>query len=88
MKISVEISKYPLKQEYAAAVDDFLFRLHAHQDLKVRTNPISTQVFGESTRVFEILEKEISKSFEDGQSPFVLKVLKGDLSDNEIKDYA
>ena len=87
MQISVEISKYPLSGEYLKKVDDFLERLYQHQELKIQTNPISTQIFGESSIIFAALEKEITTSFEDGQRPFVLKILKGDLSKMEIKDY-
>lgn len=87
MQISVEISKYPLSEEYLKKVDDFLERLYQYQELKIQTNPISTQIFGESSIIFAALEKEIITSFEDGQRPFVLKILKGDLSDMEIKDY-
>lgn len=87
MEISIEISKYPLRESYLDGVDDFLERLHAHPNIKVQVNPLSTQVFGDSELLFPILQKEIIKSFESGQSPFVLKVLKGDLSEMSIKDY-
>lgn len=87
MDISVEISKYPLTEDYLNQVDDFLYRLHAHKEIQVETNNISTQVFGKSEDVFRILEKEISQSFATGQCPFVLKVLKGNLSDKPIKAY-
>lgn len=87
MDISVEISKYPLRDDYLDGVDDFLERLHQHPDIRVQVNPISTQIFGPAEHIFPILQKEILSSFEEGQSPFVLKVLKGDLSNMEIKDY-
>lgn len=87
MDISIEISKYPLREDYIGGVDDFLERLHQHKSIKVRVNPISTQVFGPSEVIFPILEQEITTSFESGQSPFVVKFLKGDLSENTIKDY-
>lgn len=87
MKISVEISKYPLSEQYLSRVDDFLERLHAHKDLKILVTPISTQIYGESSLIFSALEKEICQSFETGQSPFVLKILKDDLSEMEIKDF-
>jgi uncharacterized protein YqgV (UPF0045/DUF77 family) len=87
MKITVEISKYPLRDDYLAGVDDFLNRLHKHPDLKVVVNPVSTQIFGEAEIIFPILQAEIQASFEIGQSPFVVKFLKGDLSEMEIKSY-
>jgi len=87
MDISIEISKYPLRDAYLDGVDDFLERLHQHPELKIQVNPISTQIFGPAEKLFPILQQEITRSFKKGQSPFVLKVLKGDLSSMEIKDY-
>ncbi len=87
MDISVEISKHPLTEDYLNRVDDFLERLHHHPQIKVVTQCMSTQIFGEAHTVFQILEQEITRSFESGQSPFVLKILKGDLSDMTIKRY-
>lgn len=87
MDISIEISKYPLRDEYLHGVDDFLKRLHSYEGIRIKVNSISTQVFGPAEKIFPILEKEICRSFEAGQSPFVIKVLKGDLSEMEIKDY-
>lgn len=87
MDISVEISKYPLTEDYLNQVDDFLYRLHKHKEIQVETNNISTQVFGKSDDVFRILEREINQSFTSGQCPFVLKVLKGNLAEKPIKDY-
>lgn len=87
MDISVEISKYPLQDDYLNGVDDFLNRLHQHSELKIQVNCLSTQIFGPADIVFPILQKEILRSFENGQSPFVLKILKGDLSEMPIKDY-
>lgn len=87
MMISVEISMYPLHPDYLAKVDDFLFRLHRHPDLKIVVSGISTQVFGPASKVFGALQAEILASFEEGQSPFVLKILKDDLSQMALKDY-
>ena len=87
MKITVEISKYPLRDDYLNGVDDFLERLHKHPDLKIMVNPVSTQIFGVADTIFPILQAEISQSFKSGQSPFMMKVLKGDLSEMSIKDY-
>jgi len=85
--ISVEISKYPLTENYREKVDDFLYRLHRHPDLRIEVNALSTQVFGPAGQVFAALQQEILKSFETGQCPFVIKILAGDLYASERKDY-
>ena len=80
MKVSVDISYYPLKVEYIPPIKDFIARLNRHENLVVQTNGISTQVFGEYFEVMKILTDEIYKSFEIPHSVFVLKVINADLN--------
>jgi uncharacterized protein YqgV (UPF0045/DUF77 family) len=79
---------YPLTREYLPVIDRFLAQLHNTDGLRVKTNPMSTQVFGNSTLVFNTIQKEIETVYEElDQCPFVIKVLKKDVSGMEIKDY-
>ncbi|MGB0177025.1 MAG: YkoF family thiamine/hydroxymethylpyrimidine-binding protein [Owenweeksia sp.] len=88
MNISLEISMYPLTGEYLTAIDRFLEDLHATNGLKVKTNPMSTQVFGDSALVFNTIQKGVEKVYgELDQCPFVIKVLNKDVSGMKIKDY-
>jgi uncharacterized protein YqgV (UPF0045/DUF77 family) len=80
MDIGVEISLYPLAEDFAPAIHDFIGRLSARQDLKVVAGSLSTQVFGEFEQVFEALRSELRTTFEAraiaaGKAAFVLKVL-------------
>lgn len=80
MKISVDISYYPLSQEHIPPILDFIERLKAHQQLLVRTNGLSSQVFGEYDEVMEVVKQEIRKSFELPNSVFVIKIVNVDQS--------
>ncbi|NOU51991.1 hypothetical protein HG263_15770 [Pseudoalteromonas sp. JBTF-M23] len=81
MKISVEISKYPLHQDYIPFIKDFIERLNQHSELKVVTNCMSTQVFGEYDVVMPLLQTHMKQSFEAyGKIVFVCKFICGDLS--------
>jgi uncharacterized protein YqgV (UPF0045/DUF77 family) len=80
MKVSVEVSYYPLKVDYIPPIKDFIARLNQHENLKVETNNMSTQVFGEYFGVMEALTREIHKSFELPHSVFVMKIINADLS--------
>ena len=81
MQTSIEISLYPLDADYIPPIKDFIERLNRYDDLKVVTNGMSTQVFGEHARLFEVLGKETQQTFsEAGRRVFVMKVLKGDAS--------
>jgi uncharacterized protein YqgV (UPF0045/DUF77 family) len=81
MKLSVEISKYPLKDEYIPSIQDFIDRLNKHVDLQVITNTMSTQIFGDYDLVMDILKTEIRQSYEKfGRAIFICKFVEGDLS--------
>jgi uncharacterized protein YqgV (UPF0045/DUF77 family) len=76
MKIGVEISLYPLRDEYIPPIRGFIERLNADGRFKVITNDMSTQLFGEYQDVMEALVREIRPTFErDGKAVFVMKVL-------------
>ncbi len=87
MTISVEISMHPLSENYLERVDAFIKNLQNYPQIKVVVSPLSTQVFGDSTQIFRALEKEITHAFIAGQAPFVLKVLKDDLSNMDLSAY-
>lgn len=75
MRITVELSLYPLTENYVAPIRDFIARLKAYKDLSIVTNATSTQIVGEHAYVFEILSKETEATFASGHNVFVMKVL-------------
>lgn len=83
MKVSVEISKYPLTEvDYVAAIKDFIDRINQYDDIKVITNLMSTQLFGDYEVVMAALTAELKQSFKQhGTSVFVCKFIPGDLAE-------
>jgi uncharacterized protein YqgV (UPF0045/DUF77 family) len=79
MKISVDISYYPLKEEFKPQIIGFIDRLNTYKDLTAQTNGMSTQVFGEYKYVMNALTTEIEKAFENPHSVFVMKLVNADL---------
>ncbi len=79
MKVSVEVSYYPLKVEYIPPIKDFIQRLNKYDEIEVHTNNMSTQVFGEYFTVMKILTDEIHQSFALPHSIFVMKIINADL---------
>jgi uncharacterized protein YqgV (UPF0045/DUF77 family) len=76
MKIAVEISMYPLTAEYLSPIQAFIDRVRTNEQLEIRTNTMSTQVFGEIEEVFATLQQEIRASFAAGpRAVFVTKFL-------------
>ncbi len=80
MNTSVDISYYPLNEEFIPPIKDFIGRLNTHESIVVKTNGMSTQVFGEYFELMEILTKEIHQSFELPHSVFILKIVNADLN--------
>ncbi|MEE4260978.1 MAG: hypothetical protein V2I62_14530 [Bacteroidales bacterium] len=79
MNTSIEISYYPLHDEFIPPIKDFIHRLNQYPDLTVTTSGMSTQVFGEYSYVMQSITKEIEKSFELPHSVFILKIVNADL---------
>lgn len=79
MKASIDISYYPLKEEFIPPIKQFIGRLNEYENVVVVTNGISTQVFGEYDELMDILTKEIKNSMNVPHSVFVLKIINADL---------
>lgn len=79
MNISVEISYYPLHEEFVPDILDFIKRLRTHEGLTALTNGMSTQVFGEYDIVMGALTTEIKNSFKLPHSVFVIKIINANL---------
>ncbi len=76
MDIGVELSLYPLNQQYIPPIQDFIDRLNLERGLRVETNSMSTQVFGDYELVMRTLTRELRKTFEgNDKAVFVMKVL-------------
>jgi uncharacterized protein YqgV (UPF0045/DUF77 family) len=81
MHTSVEITLYPLETNYLEIIQDFIDRLNAHPGLSIRTNAMSTQVFGPYAQVWAALTAEMQHTHAQvPQAAFVIKALKNDVS--------
>lgn len=80
MKATIEISLYPLNENYIPPIDDFIGRMKKYSTFKLKVNATSTQVSGEYDELLGAVQREIKTTFgEDGKFVFAMKVLKGDL---------
>lgn len=82
MNISIEISLYPLaEQEFKKDIWAFIRTLRNVDGLKVVTNGMSTQVFGEYDLAVRTVMKEIKTVHQTlGSAVFVCKFISGDRS--------
>ena len=82
MDCSVEISMYPLKENFKPSIISFVKKLREYPNIKVDTNGMSTQVFGEYKRVMNTINTEIENTFLNQNSVvFTLKVINSDLEE-------
>lgn len=77
MRISVDISLYPLNKDYIEPIKKFIASLNNASELEVETNSMSTQIRGESDVIFDLLKREIPAVFAENRAAFVIKIIKG-----------
>lgn len=82
MRISVDISLYPLTQDYVEPILAFIDQLETNPKLIVKRNSLSTQVFGEYRDVMDMMDSQIEQLFSQiPESVFVLKMIGTDRAD-------
>ncbi len=82
MRISVDISLYPLTEQYVEPILAFIDQLENNPKLVVKRNSLSTQVFGEYQDVMAAMNNEIEAVFAAmPHSAFVLKMVGTDRAD-------
>ena len=57
MNLVGEISMYPLQSDYIPPIDDFLAQLNAEPSVEVKTNRMSTQLYGDHDVVMDLLKR-------------------------------
>ena len=79
MFVSIEVSLYPLNKEFIPLIDDFINSLNKYDKIEIRTNVMSTQLFGEFDDLIKILKVEVQKTFKkEINSVFNFKIVNGD----------
>jgi uncharacterized protein YqgV (UPF0045/DUF77 family) len=81
MQISLEISLYPLDQQYGLPILEFLDKLRQrYPALDVTTTTMSTQIFGEYDEVMPAVVNEMKTVFStDNTVVMVMKIVNQDL---------
>lgn len=80
MQTTIEISNYPLHEDFENRILDFIRRVQKDQNVTVKINATSTHIVGEYDYVMQLVQREIKTSFEKyGKMIFVIKVLYGAL---------
>jgi len=84
MKITAEISLYPLQSDYKEQVIQFIKSMNQHGRLTIRTTAMSTYVVGEYDAVMQMLTVELRQLFEAlPNCSLVFKIIPQDLGVEE-----
>ena len=76
MKVAVDISLYPLNEDFIPPIDDVIERLNRYEGVEVSTNAMSTQLRGDYDEVMKAISREIRTTFERlPHAVFAIKIL-------------
>jgi len=76
MKVSVEISMYPLRKKYCQHIIDFIDRLEKQQNVSIQRNSMSTHIYGDYRTVMDTLDTEMLNVLEQiPETIFVIKLI-------------
>ena len=76
MKVTVELSVYPLREDFKVTVLSFIEELLKGQDIVAVTNSMSTQISGEDEAVFSAIQQALRVSYEQfGRQVLVAKFI-------------
>lgn len=82
MRVAVDISLYPLDQDFIPPIKDVIERLNSYDDVEVVTNPMATQLRGDYDTVIDALKREIGTTFERvPKAVFAIKILNNPVAD-------
>jgi uncharacterized protein YqgV (UPF0045/DUF77 family) len=77
MRISVEISMYPLAENYIEPIKGFIEAINSDPEIEVVTNKMSTQLRGKHSKIMPLISDEMIKVFDQMRASFIIKVIKG-----------
>lgn len=80
MKVSVDISLYPMNPDFEPPITAFIEKLRASK-FTVLENPLATQVYGDYEEVMDFLKDAMAATFlTEEMCVFTMKFIKGDRS--------
>ena len=80
MKLTAELSLYPLQEDYIPIIKSFIARCHDEEGITVVGNAMSTQLCGDYDRVFALVAEALRDSTERyGKQVLVCKFIPGEL---------
>lgn len=80
MKLTAELSLYPLQEDYLSVIRAFIDKAATNPDVKLVTNAMSTQICGDWNDVFSLVSECLRDSHERyGKQVLVCKFIPDEL---------
>ncbi len=87
MQASIDISMYPLADQYCQPIIDFINRLENHADVRIARNAMSTQIFGDYSVLMSALTVEVEEVIrQNPKTVFIIKLMGTDRSKANIRE--
>jgi uncharacterized protein YqgV (UPF0045/DUF77 family) len=78
MKITAEISMYPLRDDFIPPIDAVIEKLNSYAGMQVKTFTTATTMIGDYDIVMDALKETLAWSYEQfGTAVFVTKLIPG-----------
>lgn len=78
MKMTADISMYPLREDFIPPIDAVIDKLNSFPDVKAETFATATVLVGEFDNVMEALKTTLAWSYQEfGTAVFVAKLIPG-----------
>ncbi|MFT5134120.1 MAG: hypothetical protein ACI9SC_002593 [Gammaproteobacteria bacterium] len=78
MKITAEISMYPLREDFIPPIDAVIEKLNSFDDMQVNTFTTATTIIGDYDIVMDAIKETLAWSYENfGTAVFVTKLIPG-----------
>ncbi len=75
MQAKVEISLYPLNNDFIEIIKSFISKLNSQPNIVVETNQLSTQLFGDYDEIMSLLTTELKDVYLLTKAVAVIKVI-------------
>ncbi len=80
MKVSIDISMYPLHKDFETPIKEFI-KILRNSKFHTEENGLSTQIFGEYLEVMELINSNINEALiNEKNCVFMLKIVTDDRS--------
>lgn len=85
MQTSLDISYYPLSENYRAIIIELVDSIKTnHPNLRIESNGLSTQIFGDYEAILLLFHQEIKLYLSKYKSVFIVKLAAGERTPESI----